>query len=204
MKALKTTLAVLAISLGITAQGQSYTDVYYTVGFPMGETGDKIDNESWRSFGFEWGQELEEDRSIGFELGWYVYSGQERNARIELNNEGTAILQGTRITYYNVFPMQVNYRYFVGEGDFRPFVGLALGTTFISERIDMGIYSVSSDRFRFSGTPEVGGEYWVHSRMRVFFSARYFYAFANRKDDIDALGDPFSSLMLRFGIRSRM
>lgn len=204
MKTLKTFGLLAALCLGVTAYGQSYTDVYYTVGIPLGNTADKIDNESWRSFGFEWGQELEEDRSIGFELGWHVYSGKEQNARIEVGDNGTAVLQGTKLTYYNIFPMQANYRYFLGEDDFRPFVGLALGTTFISERIDMGIYSVTSDRFRFSGTPEIGGEYWVHSRMRVFVSARYFYAFANRKDDIEALGDPFSSLMIRFGIRSRM
>ena len=204
MKTLKNIFFVTALLLGIGAQGQSYTDVYYTVGIPMGATADKVDNTSWRSFGFEWGKELEEDRSLGFELGWHVYSGQEKNARIELDDQGTAVLQGTRITYYNIFPMQANYRYFFGDGDVRPFAGLAVGTTFISERIDMGIYSVTSDRFRFSGTPEVGAEYWVHSRMRLFVSARYFYAFANRQDDIDGLGDPFNSLMFRFGIRSRM
>jgi|GEM_PF-3836123 hypothetical protein len=206
MKTAKIILAIAVLGfLGNSVQAQTYTDLYYTVGIPMGETADKIDGDaSWRSFGFEWGQHLEEDRSIGFELGWHVYSGRESNARIPIGDNGTGILQGTKLTYYNIFPMQANYRYFLGDGDVRPFVGLAVGTTFISERIDMGIYSVTSDRFRFSGTPEIGGEYWVHSRMRVFVSARYFYAFQNKQDDIDGLGDPFSSLMLRIGIRSNM
>ncbi len=206
MKAAKIILAIAVLGfLGNSVQAQTYTDLYYTVGIPMGATADKIDGDaSWRSFGFEWGQHLEEDRSIGFELGWHVYSGRETNARIPVGDNGTGILQGTKLTYYNIFPMQANYRYFLGDGDVRPFIGLAVGTTFISERIDMGIYSVTSDRFRFSGTPEIGGEYWVHSRMRVFASARYFYAFQNKQDDIDGLGDPFSSLMLRIGIRSNM
>lgn len=206
MKAAKIILAIAAIGFfGNSLSAQTYTDVYYTVGIPLGATSDKVGGDaSWRSFGFEWGQHLEEDRSIGFELGWHVYSGRESNARIPVGDQGTAILQGTKLTYYNMFPMQANYRYFLSDADFRPFVGLAVGTTFISERIDMGIYTVTSDRFRFSGTPEIGGEYWVHSRMRVFFSARYFYAFQNKKDDLDVLGDPFSSLMLRLGIRSNM
>ncbi|MCE2496518.1 MAG: hypothetical protein J4F31_08080 [Flavobacteriales bacterium] len=78
MKTLKDLFVATALVPGISAQGQSYSDVCYTVGIPMGAASDKIDNASWRSFGFEWGQELEEDRSIGFELGWHVYSSQEK------------------------------------------------------------------------------------------------------------------------------
>jgi len=56
MKTAKIILAIAVLGfLGNSVQAQTYTDLYYTVGIPMGETADKIDGDaSWRSFGFEW------------------------------------------------------------------------------------------------------------------------------------------------------
>jgi len=189
MKNLRYILAGLIMIMAINANSQMvdyYSSVNYSIGIPMGSTGDYISNPSFRGFSFEFGRFMTDDLSVGFLVSWQVFNESFEKQTYTFDN---LMLTGKRYNYINAFPLMAAGRYhFLPGAVARPYAGAGMGAYIINKTTDFGLYRDQNKNWHFGLYPEVG--VLVQMGQEAFFNlnARLNQAFKSGGDSHTWIG----------------
>jgi len=188
--------AALAAALAAPAAAADwFWGLSYEPSVLMGDAKDFVDDGfSWRGVGFEGRTWRTKDVTMGFAVSWHVFHDEPEWATYSI---GGADVTGDQFRDLNAVPIHLTaHRYWGEEHDWRPFVGLNVGTTYSERRVDAGLYRYSEDRWQFSFAPEVGA-LLPYYRKLGYVALRWHYA-------LDSGGDGDTMyLTLRVGIGLR-
>jgi hypothetical protein len=148
---------LLVCAASVKAQDLSAFRLTYDMAIPTGQfNSDYINKTSWRGIGFDSRWEVKTNVTVGFNLGWQVFS-QRFDDVTEVLGSGRTTVNGTQFRFVNTFPMQANVHYYFGEEyGVRPWAGLALGTAYSDQRTQVGFSEIQATSWSFALTPQVG------------------------------------------------
>jgi len=166
---------------------QGVAGIQYSMGATTGESKNYVSDFSFRGFGMEYSKFVNRQLSVGFMIGWNIFDELRRETSIEIPG---STISGTQIRYFNAFPILANFSYFLGQprSNVRPFASLGVGTYYILERLEVGLYQIEKDNWHLGLSPAIG---ILFPTDYVFLQAsvRYNYAFAGNesisKDPLD-------------------
>jgi len=177
-------LTIILMFLSVNLFAQDYLGIIsYNTALPMGKTKDYISDYSWKGFSFEGRTFTNRNWSFGGMFGWNIFDQMSTDlVVIDDETTGTAV-KGTQIRYTNSFPMMVNGHFYVGKrkNTLRPFLGLGLGTYYIVQRFEIGIFQREVSNWHFGLAPEVGVLWALSRSTSLILSAKYNYAFSSGK-----------------------
>ena len=178
------TLFVLALMAAPLAGGnaQVLTQPYvgtlsYTTASPAGDSKDFANNFSWLGFTVEGDWFVKRNISAGFILGWQEIYNEKGGDQFEFTN-GT--VTGRTYKHLGSLPMLARARYWTGSpGDkFHGFAGLGLGTYWMKQTVDVGIYTADESNWHFGVAPELGFLMVTGYGIGWTLNARYNYPVA--------------------------
>ncbi len=186
MKKLLILLAFIAI--GGSAFAQGYTSIHYDISVPLGKTSDRVSKPSFRGVGLDYRKMINPNLGAGFSLGWHVFYERKDEATYDVSKITNGLfdkITGVQYNYVNAIPLHGNINYYLGEeGDaIRPFIGLGVGTTYFEQKVEMGLYSSTTNAWQFSIQPEAGLLYELSTTMSAFLGAKYTQGFNTSKLD---------------------
>lgn len=188
-------LLLVIAAFGTRAQEGTSIFVSYLPSIPLGETADFSDNISPRGIDFEVQRFLSEDLSVGFNIGWNLF--REKIPEETFDYEDVTIT-GIQYRYTNVLPLNVNVKkYFMSEGDYIPYFGFGLGTSYNERQNDVGVFSLSEDKWLFNIAPEIGMLYDLNYKSWLSVKLKYNYGF--KSGDFPA--QSFISLGVGIGLK---
>ncbi len=156
MKSIKilSVILLLAIGVGMTAQS-SKTNLYYTMGVPLGNTNDFIDKTSFRGMGFEYQYMFTDRLALGGVLQWSTFYQEFPEDTYQLDN---GAITGYKYNYINTVPMYLTGTYYLAGDDATviPYIGLGVGTYWLESRSDMGLYAGVDNTWHFGVIPKAG------------------------------------------------
>jgi opacity protein-like surface antigen len=170
---MKKYIIILVLGLAtLLVNGQS-SEIFvnYQPAYLLGDYG----SFSPRGIDFEVNRFISQDVSVGFVIGWNVFTKKVVGESLEVNG---ALVTGTQAIYQNFVPLNINAKkYFVKEeSDVTPYIGAGIGTTYSERRTDIGIFSLSDNKWLFNVAPEVGVLYDMNSSTSVSFKVKYNYS----------------------------
>lgn len=168
-------LALLSLSItAANAQRHNQFFINYLPSIPLGETADFTGGISPRGIDFEANHFLSDDISVGVNLAWTVF---RENISDEILQVGDLDISGIQFRYQNIVPLTVNVKkYFIGE-TMMPYLGLGTGIQYAEQRNDIGVFSVTDDKWQFTFAPEVGMLYDLSYSAVLSVKLKYNYAF---------------------------
>nr|WP_321353712.1 hypothetical protein [uncultured Draconibacterium sp.] len=187
----------LLVITTIAAKAQEGTSIFvnYLPSIPLGNTADFSDNISPRGVDFEVQRFLNEELSIGFNIGWNMF--REKIPEETFFQEGLTIT-AVQFRYSNIVPLNINVKkYFMSEGDYIPYVGFGLGTSYNESRNDVGVFSLIDDKWLFNISPEIGMLYDMNYKSFLSVKLKYNYGF--KSGDFPA--QSFLSLGVGIGLK---
>ena len=166
-------------SLLFTTRGYSQQNDYisfnYAVSFGTGDLGDYISQTSWRGALFEYRGSITTNLMAGLDIGWNVFYEKKDYDTYTLGNEA---LSGIQYRYQNVVPILFAADYLIlSEGDFKPYVGLGIGTMYSERSTDMNLYRWQQKTWQFALKGEIGLLYQVSYSSSIKFAAKYYAGF---------------------------
>ncbi len=169
-------VALVVFSLGVSAQTK--TNVFYSMGLPMGDTKDYINPASFRGATIEFEKLVNPNIGVGFLVGWNTFYEAKDRATQPLPS-GSGEIRSNEYRYLNAIPLQATGKYYFADDDavVRPFVGLAAGTYYMEQRRDNGLFSDSDKGWTFSMAPKVGVLVPVNYRTSLAVSVDYSTSF---------------------------
>jgi hypothetical protein len=175
MKILKALVITALFAATAMAQDMAMTGATWNIGLASGRMANFLTEPSFGGFGIEGRRFLDDDFSIGGSFSWNYWS--EMNGDIIQLKQGA--VSGTQIRYVNSIPLMLNAHYYIGgkRDQLRPYLGINVGTYYITQRLDMGIYSLQNDNWHFGIAPEFGFLAEVSRGTYLTASGRYNYAF---------------------------
>jgi hypothetical protein len=136
---------------------QSTTTLSYSVGFPVGDLSDFIQNASWRGVTLDFRKMVNPNIGVGFSTGWNVFYEEMGRDTYTLDNVS---LTGKQYRYSNHIPMYINPTYYLKPGEtVNPFFSLGIGTIYTLRNTDMNLYTLEQEAWGFALAPEVGINY---------------------------------------------
>lgn len=159
---MKKLLVILAVFISTASVAQrSMWSFNYNMSFGLGEQADYIADNSFRGWGLEGRGFLTQNMSVGGSFSWEVFDQIYRDLEPTTLSTGvdnvSATISGVQYRYINTLPILVNAHYYLGQdGSVRPYVGLAIGTSYIEQRTDIGLTSIVAEGWGFAVQPEVG------------------------------------------------
>ena len=182
----------------LLAQGYpGLAGIHYSTGFTLGDTKNFVDEYSWRGFNIEYKKFLNQNIIAGFVTGWNIFDELRKKDTIVL--EGGAIT-GTQIRYFNAFPVMATFEYYLGNkrSSIRPYLGINVGTYYIIQRLEVGVFMREADNWHFGLAPVIG-VLIPTDYIFVQLSARYNQAFEAEKSISDEPWE-FSYVTINLGI----
>jgi hypothetical protein len=171
--------------------------IHYSTGFTLGDTKNFIDEYSWRGFNLEYKKFLSQNIIAGFTTGWNIFDEKRDKDTIILES---GAITGTQIRYFNAFPVMASFEYYLGNkrSNIRPYLGVNVGTYYIIQRLEVGVFQVEEDNWHFGLAPVVG---ILIPTDYIFLqlSARYNYA-AEAGESIGKEAWDFSYMTFNIGI----
>ena len=161
----------------ITLKAQEGTSIFinYLPSMPMGGTADFSNNISPRGVDFEVERFLNEELSVGFNIAWNLFR-EKIPEETFFHNDLT--ITAVQFRYTNIVPLQVNVKkYFSGEGDYIPYAGFGLGTSYNESRNDVGVFTLTEDKWLFNIAPEIGMLYDMNYKAWLSVKLKYNYGF---------------------------
>lgn len=184
--------ALALITFGAGAQDGTTIFANYLPAIPLGGTADFTNNISPRGVDFEVQKFLQEDLSVGFGIGWNMFRQKIVDETFQVDD---LTITGTQFRYTNIVPLNVNVKkYFVGQGNTFPYVGMGIGTSYNQKRNEIGVYELTEDKWLFNLAPEVGMLYDLN--YRSYLSVKVKYNYSPKAGDFDSM----SYLSLGVGI----
>jgi hypothetical protein len=176
------------------AQGVNFI-ISYPIAFPMGNMHDYIGKTSFRGASFEVNAVHAEKLEYGLETTWNVFYQKEDS---KVYTDQTASIKGVQYRYINSVPILAHARMSFGDeksmGHFTPFAGLGIGTIYIDQATDFGLYRITNEAWQFCLRPEIGVKFNNSKGPAGFLGVRYYAGF--NSDDMDGQ----SYLSLNIGI----
>ena len=169
-------LMIVSLALISTAESQDiFTGISWDIGFPVGTTSDFVTKTSYAGFSFEGKRFIDPDATVGLSIGWNHFSLLTTQT-VQIQN---GAISGTQVRYLNVVPILLNTNYFLGSknDDFRPFIGMNIGTYHVYDELDIGVVALSNNLWHFGLAPEAGIMYQLDRNMYFLATVRYNYAF---------------------------
>ena len=177
MRTILAVFLVLVLCAGAVNAADMIGVVTYDVSFPLGDTKDFIDNESWRGIGLE-GRWLVTDK-IALGVSWHWNTFYEKTDELIDINNGHVSGNQYRILYTTPL-MATAYWYPNSPLDkprYMPYLGIGLGTIWTKERLEIGVVAFEDSAWHFGLTPEAGLMIPIGYYTDFFTSVRYNYAF---------------------------
>lgn len=158
-----------------TAYSQNYTEVYmhYMPAMPFGETADYTGGISPRGVDFEANKFIGDDLSVGFNIGWTIFREKRSPELIQIDDLD---IYGTQFRYQNMVPVNLTFKKYFLSSTYTPFVGLGIGTEYIQRKNDIGVFSLTEDKWLFNVAPQVGVLYDFAGSAALSFKLRYNYS----------------------------
>lgn len=150
----------VATIVGANAQG-GFWNFSYPMSVAIGETGEFVGKASFRGFGIDGRSFIRDNVSIGGFASWEVFDeikrGEPAQPILDDNGQTAGYRTGTPYTYLNTIPLMVNSHYYLGNyGSVQAFFGVGVGTIYVDEREDIGLFTTQTKKWRFGVQPEVG------------------------------------------------
>ena len=161
---MKKNILIIAFTLAsvaaANAQG-SFWSFSYPMSMAFGETAEFVGQTSFRGFGIDGRSFINDNLSIGGLASWEVFDeikyGLPPQPITDENGNVVGQRSGTPYTYLNTIPLMVNTHYYTGSyGAVQAFFGLGVGTIYVDEREDVGLFTTQTKKWRFGVQPEVG------------------------------------------------
>ncbi|BDD01524.1 hypothetical protein [Persicobacter psychrovividus] len=163
MKNIKVFFSALMICLlgSQIGHAQFYDNGFFTLGYnmgmPAGGTSNFVDDGSYRNFSVEGAGFVYKGLAIGGRLSYDNFF-QDYGRGIYDNGQGSDIY-ANKYNYLNMMNLQVTASYYFNrDGLIQPYVGLAMGGSYVEQRTDYGMLSTGDqyNGWAFSVAPEVG------------------------------------------------
>ncbi len=170
-------------SLAATAQ-ESIFQIGWDVAIPTGDLEEKyMDEVSFRGVTIGGRKFLTDFFSLGGKAGWQTFYTRF-DGTYEIDDHSS--LNGTQLRYLNVYPIQGNFHYYLGQDEgVRPYLGANLGVVFVNQRTDVGIFTVGQNSTHFGVSPEIGVLIPVGiAGGGVIVSGKYEQAFQSSKNNM--------------------
>ncbi len=169
------TVAALLVSISLASpasaqRGDWLWDFQYSTVLGTGDTSDFADGFSWRGATVGVQKVLGPGLSVGLQSGWHVLSEESSGT---LQFPGGAIT-GTAFRYVNSIPVLLtgDYRFQTG-GEIQPFLGAGIGTYWIENRTEAGVFAIEDSNWHFGLMGEAGLA-WIRPNDTAFtLAARY-------------------------------
>jgi outer membrane protein W len=173
------TVAALLLSISLASpasaqQGEWIWDFQYSTVLGTGDTSDFAGDFSWRGLTVDVQRVVRPGLTVGLQSGWHVMD-EETDGTTQI--PGGAIT-GTAFRYINSVPVLLTGDYnFQPGGAFQPFVGAGLGTYWIENRTEAGVFAIEDSNWHF-GLMGEAGLVWVRPGGAAFtLTGRYNWAF---------------------------
>ena len=127
----------------------------YTTASPVGDSKDFANAFSWLGFTIEGDWFIRQNISTGFILGWQEIYNETNGEQFTFDNGDVT---GRTYKHLGALPILARARYWTGApGEtFHAFAGLGVGTYWVKQTVDVGIYTADEDHWHFGVAPEVG------------------------------------------------
>lgn len=179
----------------VIAQQQNLTTLSYSMGLGIGNTNNFISKYSWRGFGFDYRRMTHENLGVGVSLGWNTLYEEEPYGTYTYE---TVSVTGYQFRYLNSFPIIANVDYFIKPDEkANPYIGLGLGTQYIIQTVDFGIYRFESDGWPFTINPEVGVLVKTPNGPVLNLGIKFMYAV--KSSDLEAQSQVLFNVGFAFG-----
>jgi outer membrane protein W len=171
---------ILAIALlvgaGLAGFSQSVWNLTYDMSLPMGATKDFVSKTSYRGFGIDGRQFINDNITLGGSWSWNVFY---EKSEPKLESYSGVDIYGVKYSYSNVMPFLFTSHYYFGEdGGVRPFIGTGIGTNWKEDYFEKGaLISDYDNGWQFTLAPEVGIYVPVGFSSLIFVNAKYTYGF---------------------------
>jgi outer membrane protein W len=193
-KTMRVVAATLSLTLLLSGEGRAQEWLWgaeYMVSSSTGETKDFVNDFSWRNFGIEGRNMVEDNVSVGLYFGWNVFA--EKTDSLIQFDEATAV-SGVQFRYINAFPIMATAHYYFGRRrSVRPYVGAGVGTYYAENRLEIGLVAFQTKNWHLGVAPEVGLLIPVNWDVRAMLNVRYNYG-------LKAGGTKLSYFTFGFGI----
>ncbi len=148
----------------------------YDMSLPLGETKDFVSKTSFRGFGIDGRQFVNDNLTVGGSWSWNVFY---EKSEPKLESYNGVDIYGVKYSYSNVMPFLVTSHYYFGEdGGVRAFVGTGIGTNWKEDYFEKGaLISDYDNGWQFTLAPEVGIYVPVGFSSLIFVNAKYTYGF---------------------------
>jgi hypothetical protein len=175
MKYIKIILPLMLITFSTLSQNYM-TGLSWSMGFASGKTTDFIGAPSFTGCSLEGHRLMSRTVSLGFETGWNILNEQNADL-ITVNNTSISGQQGR---YLNIIPVLLSASYYIKSSKsakFVPFIRANVGTYYILQRFDIGVFTIDNDNWHFGVSPELGFMYSTSKQISLLVNAKYNYAF---------------------------
>lgn len=174
MKKIILILSFCFISVGALV-AQSSTTLSYSIGFPVGDLSDFIQQPSWRGITLDYRKMVNPNIGVGFSAGWNVFFEEMDRDTYTIDNQS---LTGKQFRHSNHIPLYINPTYYLKPGEsMNPFFSLGIGTIYTLRNTDMNLYTLEQEAWGFALAPEVGLQYSIDDATALTVSGRFNYGF---------------------------
>lgn len=169
-------IAILLLSLAsfmVKGQDETVIIVNYLPAISLGETAEFTKDFSPRGIDFEVNRFIAEDMSVGFVVSWNVFRDKIVGESVEYKE---LLVTGTQFRYSNLVPLNINFKKYFEVSDISPYIGVGVGTSYAKQQNEIGVFSLTDDKWLFNVAPEIGMLYEL-SRMNVLsLKVKYNYS----------------------------
>ena len=177
------------------SEGQVNFIASYPISFPIGNMSDYVEKTSFRGLSLEVNAVHNEKIEYGVETTWNVFFQKEDE---KVYNQGTASIKGVQYRYVNAVPLLAQVKYTGGDpkssSRFAPYGGIGIGTLYVDQATDFGLYRISNEAWQFCLRPQIGLKLKNDRGPGGFVGLKYYVGF--KSDDMDGQ----SYLSLNIGI----
>jgi len=186
-------LSAITLLCGINLYSQGSFIMSYPIGFPMGNLHDYISKTSYRGINLEFLKTAKPGVSVGLETGWNVFY---EKADKQPYTDGTKTITGISYRYTNAVPILAESKWYPMHETktTNPYVGIGVGTLFVSRSTDFGLYRITTDSWQFCVRPEAGVLFSIEPGLKAMLGAKYYPGFNTSKLD----GQGFLSINVGF------
>jgi opacity protein-like surface antigen len=176
MKNIRILGLMVMVSMATFANAQISTfGINYVIGMPMGETGDFINDPSYRGASFEYTYIPDDHWGVHFEGGWNYFYQKIDRATYEYK---TLAITGTQYRYVESVPLFVGINYFaLPEAVVKPYVAFGAGVMYNERWNDVGLYRIGNSAWQFGLKPEAGVAMNLSDDIFFKLSAKYYVSF---------------------------
>ncbi|NMM48234.1 outer membrane beta-barrel protein [Marinigracilibium pacificum] len=178
---LYTLIIIFLLTSSIGFAQSKYSSLNYSMGLPTGDLADYIEDASFRGLTFSFRSEVNEMLMLGVKVG---YNAFYEDSGYKTATDGNTTISGRQYRYEHVVPIYFTIGKQFLEDDFRPYINLGIGTSYIDRETDIGVFAFKDDTWQFSLNPELGFVYWVYPGFGLNFGVSYYANFKN--DTFDA------------------